>query len=1392
MDRGRQTPERRAERRSVALNAGQFPDGLHTLGWRREHFSLRDATGCRGTVSCEQMGFGSLEGEDPCIRAVGVGGKAGHPHIRRSVWSPKQLPAPGQFGRGCFFASRSDWQGQQDLDSSLGAVQQAIHFCLHHSNRWSCLTTGQRIRHRGCGSLLAALRCFKQCHGGMSFGDARVQCECPLKQPSCLRRVRVENQLRQTQRRTRVGTVQFHRVLKPVNGLFVLACHGRSIGGALVQARKARRQCGGYAVCLDRGREFFGRIAHQPFPAKSQRIMKMDSRNHIVHTPVTLGCPKQFSGYDRRIRRLAQREEQFCSIEPTCDVGDRFVGRLWRVPTSNARHADSGEQDRVEEPRRYHALMSMVHSNASLPRSYSPAETEPAIRSMWQEAGLGHIEVPEPGTECYSIVIPPPNVTAALHLGHALNNTLQDILVRYHRMRGATTLWLPGTDHAGIATQTVVEKRLMQSGKRRTDMSREDFVALTQEWKDEYEQVILGQLQELGASCDWPRTRFTMDPVCTAAVRHAFFCLFQDGLIERGKRLVNWDPATQTALADDEVEMEEVDGHMWYLRYPLEDGSGHVTVATTRPETMLGDTAVAMNPSDPRAAELRGKFITLPIANRRIPIVEDEYVIMAGDGDDPKAQYATGFLKVTPAHDPNDWDIGQRHDLEAINIMGPDGSISDRHGWDDVCDEARPFIGLSREDAREAVVEWFRGAGLLEDIRDYAHSVGHSYRSHVPIEPWLSDQWYVRVSDDRLCGEALRAMSADQIEGDPPPREIGKRKGDGGISFTPARYARTFQHWHENLRDWCISRQLWWGHRIPVWTLECPLVEGLPEDPLSLPPAGCSLPMCETQDSDLCVRLSVNTAESVVRILACVDRERSDLEQQLEAAGFTQDPDVLDTWFSSALWPMSTMGWPDASAFPETEGLLDAFNPTNVLCTAREIITLWVSRMVMFNRYFLDGRIPFKDVYIHPMVQDGHGQKMSKSLGNGVDPRDIIHSHGTDALRFVMAQIATETQDVRLPVDTIDPHSGETFSPKYITTATGKMVAAPIQTSPTDSACEMVTVYGVYIGETPSEERPLAKNTSSRFDVGRNFANKVWNAARFAMGRVECPEPVTDLGTLSLSDRWMLSRIAAATSMVGEAIEQYRFNPCVDAIYDIFWRDFCDWYLEAVKPTIGSDPAQQRVCLTVLDALLRLMHPLCPFVTEAIWPHVRSLGERGVPGLSLPDSDLLAVAAWPDVADTLHSDSAERETARLQALVASIRRVRSDNDVPAKANITLLSPPGLLDLASDSAAVLASMCRVEFVKPRTEERPAGALAFAMDGEEVLLDLAGAIDTDAEQARLQAKADDLGKKVASMQARLSNESYVQKAPPHLVEETRTQLQQAEADLEATTAAIEALG
>ena len=822
--------------------------------------------------------------------------------------------------------------------------------------------------------------------------------------------------------------------------------------------------------------------------------------------------------------------------------------------------------------------------SSQLSKTYEPSSVEIEALRVWNEEHLFHAEPTDPGTP-YSIVIPPPNVTAALHLGHALNNTIQDILIRWHRMLGDNACWLPGTDHAGIATQTVVEKRVLaDEGKRRTDFKREDFIAKIQSWKDDYEQRITAQLKRMGCSCDWDRQAFTMDEPRAQAVREAFFKLFKDGLIYRGKRLVNWDPATQTALADDEVEMEEVDGHFYYLRYPLETndaskahgqavGFEYVTVATTRPETMLGDTAVAINPKDPRAASLRGRFVRLPIVGRVIPIIEDDYVVLPDpNSDDAKARFATGFLKVTPAHDPNDYDLGRRHNLPVINVMAPDGSISDQHGWADV-GEAQFTLGLDRYEARKAIVEWFRTNKLLEDVKPYKHTVGHSYRSHVPIEPYLSDQWYLKVTDERLAGAALRAMSVDQRgsalplppgegggEGassvdaasspnapspQPSPEGRGGNTWQGKLRFYPARYAKTFQTWHENIRDWCISRQLWWGHRIPVWRLP----EGRLADRLSDEAYATALQtifkwvadgrIAVTHRGEAPDATTTDIADqSLPFAFACV-RDPNDHEviDTFERLGAEQDPDVLDTWFSSGLWPLSTLGWPDESADPQAgspnpQSTLNTWNPTSVLCTAREIITLWVSRMVMFNLYFLN-RLPYSDVFIHAMIQDGEGRKMSKSLGNGVDPLDIIESHGADAMRFTLCHMTTQTQDVRMPVE---------------------------------------------------KNAQTGKNTSPKFDIGRNFCNKMWNAARFALSNLEnCqkgvtshydsgdkmgPDPLLPVDQLSLFDRWILSRLCATIDEVNESLKSYRFDAYAKACYDFFWRDLCDWYVEAIKPAM--------------------------------------------------------------------------------------------------------------------------------------------------------------------------------------------------------------------------------
>ncbi|MFM1805293.1 MAG: valine--tRNA ligase [Planctomycetota bacterium] len=1035
---------------------------------------------------------------------------------------------------------------------------------------------------------------------------------------------------------------------------------------------------------------------------------------------------------------------------------------------------------------------------AELPKAYVPRDAEGAILARWDEARCFHAEPSAPG-DMYAIFIPPPNVTAALHLGHAFNNSLQDLLTRYHRMKGCNTLWMPGTDHAGIATQTVVEKRLLLQGKKRTDFTREAFVGKVQEWKDEYEATILGQLKSMGCSCDFERTRFTMDETCATAVRHAFFTLFRDGLVYRGKRLVNWDPVTQTALADDEVEMEEVDGSFWYLRYPFADGEGHVTVATTRPETMLGDTAVAINPKDPRAASLRGRKLRLPIVGREIPIVEDDYVVlpasMGGDPADPKSQFATGFLKVTPAHDPNDWDIGQRHGVAAVNIMAPDGSISDRHGWMDVSDEARAFVGLSREEARKRIVAWFRDHGLLEEVKPYRHAVGHSYRSHVPVEPYLSDQWYVRVTDDRLRGTALRAMAKDQVEGALPAEVAGgpAMSGDGELRFFPARYAKNFQVWHENIRDWCISRQLWWGHRIPVWTRR-----GEASD------LAAHLGAVAALDSSRCaVRAArvVDGAEVPLSALPSASGEHDlhvclleDTEgASLEALGFRRDPDVLDTWFSSALWPLSTLGWPDPSRWPDMAGLLERYNPSSVLCTAREIITLWVSRMVMFNRYFL-GRLPFRHVFIHAMIQDGHGQKMSKSLGNGVDPRDIIHSHGSDAMRFTLVSMATNTQDVRLPVDMVDPHSGETFTPRWVTTGAGYTVADAVQPSPKDPSRKMVSGFGAATGvATPTEEIPLARNTSARFDLGRNFANKLWNATRFALSNLAQAAPDSKAEEPTLLDRWMLARLEHASRAYDAAVADYEFHRVAEAVYDLVWRDFCDWYLEGIKPTVRANATQQAILAATLDAILRMLHPICPFVTETLWSSVQSLAKGPVDGIALPRSPMCATAAWPVFGERLRDDAAIAEFGRVQSLVDAIRKVRGERQVQPKRRIGLMASEQVRSLIARSGGVVETMAGLEKVEPSPATRPATAVAIPFEGSEVLLDgLVDAVDAGAEKARLSKLIAEREKQAAGMRSKLDNAGYVAKAPPAVVEETRRKLAEVDADVAAAKSALAALG
>jgi valyl-tRNA synthetase len=1017
----------------------------------------------------------------------------------------------------------------------------------------------------------------------------------------------------------------------------------------------------------------------------------------------------------------------------------------------------------------------------TLPPQYTPADVEAGVAERWEQANAFHAEPTDPG-QPYSIVIPPPNVTAALHLGHALNNTIQDILTRAHRMKGFNTVWLPGTDHAGIATQSVVDKRLQAAGEKsvkdyKIDEAegrggREQFIEKVQSWKDEYEQRITEQLQQMGCSCDWQRQAFTMDDTRAKAVREAFFQLFKDGLIYRGKRLVNWDPVTQTALANDEVEMQDVDGQFYYMRYPICDAEGqttgeYATVATTRPETMLGDTAVAVNPKDDPRAKYIGQFVKLPIVGRVIPIIGDDYVVIPdAESDDSKARMASGFLKVTPAHDPNDYDIGKRHDLPIINIMAPDASISHEHGWldwDD-CDQdaIQPLLGLSREDARRSIVRWFKENDLLADQKPYRHAVGHSYRSHAPIEPYLSDQWYVKVTDDRLAGAALRALEKPG-DGHPPALDC--------LAFTPSRYEKTFRNWHENIRDWCISRQLWWGHRIPVWSGEKQEIR-------------------KAENAEDCCRV-----EDDERVYICLREDDPALIAELEAAGFIQDPDVLDTWFSSALWPMSTMGWPQETAELET------WNPTSVLCTAREIITLWVSRMVMFNLYFL-GRLPFRDVFIHAMIQDGHGQKMSKSLGNGVDPADIIHSHGADAMRFTLASMTTHTQDVRMPVDMVDPRSGDTFTPTFTTGSGGVKVAAPIQEYPPGSGKKMVSSYGLASGQAaPNDEMPLARNTSEKFDLGQRFANKLWNATRFALqyldgnqGRDARATERTADQAMSLPSRWVLHRLHETIQASDKALAEYRFADLANGLYDFFWRDVCDWYIEAIKPTVNDNPQQRAVLAACIDATLRLLHPVMPFITERLWTAVNAArpGSRSLGGLRLEPSELLVHATWPISVDALRDDKAVEDFDFVRSIVSAVREVRAQHKVPPQQQLTVSSrvPAQIANRMIGYRPIAQAMAnyRGTEVGPQVEQ-PANAAAVPVSG--ITLFIHDVVDSDAERQRLEKRQAELNQSLKTLDGRLSNTKYTEKAPAHLVQQTRDQREAADRELQQVKEQLEKL-
>ena len=976
-----------------------------------------------------------------------------------------------------------------------------------------------------------------------------------------------------------------------------------------------------------------------------------------------------------------------------------------------------------------------------LDKTYDPKAAQAKWLKFWDEKGYFHSE-PDPTKKPYTIVIPPPNVTGALHLGHALNNTLQDVLIRWRRAQGYNALWMPGTDHAGIATQSVVEKRFFSEEKKtRHDLGREALVERIWAWKEQYEKRILGQLKEMGASCDWARTRFTLDPMCARAVRETFFRMFKDGYIYRGKRLVNWDAFLQTSVADDETYTEDTKSGFWTFKYPVKGmADTFIRFSTTRPETMLGDTAVCVHPNDERYKHLIGKTVTIPLNGREIPIIADGLLA------DP--ELGTGCVKVTPAHDPNDYACWQRHpEIGIINILNPDGTINAEGG---------KFQGTDRAKAREAIVKEMEELGFFEGKEDRVVPLKYSDRSKTPIEPYLSDQWFVKMADrdDGKPGLAQMAMDAAT---------------SGKVKFFPERYAKSYLDWLGEKRDWCISRQLWWGHRIPVWSRtydegtkftneNSAIIRESTSDTIGTL-GGVSLSFNDPSiDENATCQLVTNSETGLQTMLICVKPGADEAERKLEQQGFVQDPDVLDTWFSSALWPLSTFGWPEQT--PE----LKYYYSTSVLVTNRDIITLWVARMVLTGLFNLN-EIPFHHVYIHPKVMDGFGEGMSKSKGNGVDPLDVIDLYGADALRFGVVNIATETQDSRMPVVNICPHCG-TANPikqEHMYMRTKRLAC---------SSCKKPFRPG---GPWPANdpELPTAQQGSDRFEVGRNFANKLWNATRFVMGNLEgySPAPM-NLVTLPTEDRWIISRLATTAKQVTASLEAYKFAEVGKLIYDFAWNEFCDWYIEMSKSR-RSDPVCQRVLIGVIDGILRLVQPIMPFLAESLWHALNEVApKRGFPE-PLVAEESVCIAKWPEYPEGLADARTEASIARMQDLVRGVREIRNRYQLDkAKLSLCVKASESIANELNELAGfvkllggVEAFECGASVAKPRQ----AGSIIHA--DFEAYIPLVGLIDPVAESKRIEKQIAEKQKQLDGIAGKLANENFVKKAPLEQVQESR---------------------
>jgi valyl-tRNA synthetase len=1000
-----------------------------------------------------------------------------------------------------------------------------------------------------------------------------------------------------------------------------------------------------------------------------------------------------------------------------------------------------------------------------LPKAYDSKAAQEKWLTFWEERGYFHSD-PDPTGETaeqaklsrkkpYTIVIPPPNVTGALHMGHALNNTLQDVLIRWKRMQGFNALWMPGTDHAGIATQSVVERLVFaQEKKTRHDLGREELVRRIWDWKDRYEARILGQLREIGASCDWRRTRFTLDPVCARAVRETFFRMFKDGYIYRGKRLVNWDTHLQTSVADDETYTEETKSGFWTFKYPV-DGmpDTFISFSTTRPETMLGDTAVCVHPSDERYKHLIGKQVLQVLTGRKIPIIAD------GQLADP--ELGTGCVKVTPAHDPNDYACWQRHpEIGIINILNPDGTINENGG---------EYKGMDRYKAREAVTKKMEELGLYVEKAERMVPLPYSDRSKTPIEPYLSDQWFVKMGDHDDKKPGLAQMTMDAVT-------------SGRVKFFPERYARSYLDWLGEKRDWCISRQLWWGHRIPVWTLRMDYRDVMRGE---FRPEGF-----DTASPGYSIRQQEIEGTSEVLLLCCIAPGHEHLEKLFESAGYVQDPDVLDTWFSSALWPHSTLGWPGRT-IPEERAdrlapdweKLRYYYPTSALVTSRDIITLWVARMVLTGLYNV-GDIPFHHVYITPKVLDGFGETMSKTKGNGVDPLDIIDTYGTDALRYYVVSMAGETQDSKLPVSNVCPHCGELIPQKqeHLGLRTKKL---------TCPKCKKEFRPG---GPWPTEdtERPTAKQASERFDQGRNFANKMWNATRFLLMNLDGYTPgAVKLEELPTEDKWLLSRLATTTRAITAALEGYHFSDVARLVYDFVWSEFCDWYIEMSKGRLkdaAARPLAQRVLVGVLDGILRLVQPVMPFVAESLWQALNEAApDRGLPAPSKAEESVV-IAKWPSYPDAWISPAVEARFARMQELVRGVREIRNRYQVDDKTRLDVAvkcSPEVAADFNALAAFIgpLAGIANLTSGPNTAKPKQAGGLV--RPEFEAHVSLVGLIDVAAECKRLEKQLEAKRKALEGTKAKLANEKFVSSAPPEVVQQQRDLL----ADIEKQIAALE---